>query len=297
MKKILMCFFLIPTLSFASIEIVAPHAPGGPSDMISRSIHFYLSKEKYNIIYKPGAGTLIGIRHTINNDAMLISTFIQTFVTNPKIYSNLDYNPDKDLEIIATVAVMPSVLVCSKKTNLKTFEDFESYDKKLNFGIAGYGSTEHIATEILFMQVEKNHTLIPYSKGGANAVKDLIGGHIDCIFSNYPTIKKHVDNDSLVFLISTHNVDPDIKNWGQKFNTKFPIQSIIGLVVNSKLDVDLKNSILEDLKNQLHNSADKLSALGFFPLISIDKADIQDAIDNNKMMKDIIEKRNIKLKN
>lgn len=297
MKKILMFLFLIPTLSFASVEIVAPHAPGGPSDMISRSIHFYLSKEKYNIIYKPGAGTLTGIRHTINNDAMLISTFIQTFVTNPKIYPNLDYDPNIDLEIIATVAVMPSVLVCNKKTNFKTFEDFKSNNKKLNFGIAGYGSTEHIATEILFMQIEKNHTLIPYSKGGSNAAKDLIGGHIDCIFSNYPTIKKHIDNESLVFLISTHKVNVDIEYWEKKFNREFPIQSIIGLVVTSKMDTNLKNSILEDLKNHLHKSSDKLSALGFFPLISIDKEKIQDAIENNKAMKEIIEKRNIRLKN
>lgn len=297
MKIILFLIFLLPSLSFAAVEIVAPHSPGGPSDMISRSIHHYLSKDDYTVIYKPGAGTLTGIRHTINNDAILISTFIQTFVTNPKVYPNLSYDPYNDLEIIATVAVMPSVLVCNKKTGFNSYEDFKSTNKKLNFGIAGYGSTEHIATEILFIQINKIHNLIPYSKGGSNAVKDLIGGHIDCIFSNYPTIKKHVSNESLVFLISTHDIDNRIVSWESKFNVKFPIQSLIGLVVSTRLDENLKKSILTDLQNELHKSSDKLKDLGFFPNIGLDNDSINHAIKNNNEIKKIIEERNIKLKN
>lgn len=296
--KIFVSLFVIlfPIFVSADTEIIAPHAPGGPSDMIARAVHTNLPKNEYRIVYKPGAGTLLGINHVMTTNSMLISGFIHTYITNPKIYDNLFYDPDKDLEIIATLAVMPNVLVCHKKTEFKSYNDFVSNTKTLNFGIAGVGSTEHIATEILFNEIKKKHILIPYSQGGKSAVTDLLGGHIDCIFSNYPTVKNFVKEESLVFLISTHKIDSTI-SWEEKFHKKFPFQSILGIVVNSKLNQETKNKIIVDLQNHLHKSNNKLFELGFFPIISTEKTMIDYAIQNNKETSFLIDHLNIRLKN
>lgn len=296
-NKFIFLLFLVPSISIASIEIVAPHSPGGPSDMIARSINSELPPKKYSVLYKPGAGTLAGIRHTIDNNGVLISTFIQTFVTNPKTYTNLNYDPYNDLEIIATIAIMPSVLVCHNKNNFKTYEDFKNSQKTLTFGIAGFGSTEHIVTEILFLELQKTHKLIPYSRGGGNAMTDLIGGHIDCIFSNYPTVKNHLENKSITPLISTQKVTEIVPTWEEKFKTKFPIQSLIGLVVSKNMNQSIKNEILADLRSgNMINLKNRLISLGFFPSIGTEETDIKSAIENNNLIKKIIEERNIKLK-
>jgi tripartite-type tricarboxylate transporter receptor subunit TctC len=279
------------------MEIIAPHSPGGPSDMIARSLTSELPSKKYNVVYKPGAGTLSGIRYTIDHNGILISTFIQTFVTNPKSYDNLNYNPNDDLEIIATIAVMPSILVCHNKNNFKTYEDFKNSKKTLTFGIAGYGSTEHIITEILFLELQKRHRLIPYSRGGANAITDLIGGHIDCIFSNYPTAKNHLENKSIIPLISTHKITPLVSSWEEQFKIGFPIQSFIGLVISKNASQELRKEIIEDLKTiNIDNLRKRLLNLGFFPDIGIRENDVNNAINNNNLIKKIIEEKNIKLK-
>jgi tripartite-type tricarboxylate transporter receptor subunit TctC len=295
MKLILIiCLFLsLPSYAKFSIEITAPHAPGGPSDIIARIVQKNLISDDYFINYRPGAGTLQAISHVKNTESILVSTFIQTFVTNPLIFSNLNYHPTNDLIVIGTIGIMPSMLICNSKLNFKHFNDFKNYQKNLNFGIAGYGSTEHISTEILFESIGKRHTLIPYSRGGTEALAQVLGGHLDCIFSNYPTIKSQVHHKNISKLIVTHKVDIDVLTWDDYFRSEFPISSIIGLVVSSAAEDKFKDKIRNDfLKMSLNNISNDLIAVGFFPFVDFSKnVNLSTDKRNQKILKYLIDKK------
>jgi len=284
------------TNSYSSmIEIVSPHSPGGPSDMILKYLTYNLPPKKYQIVYKPGAATFIAMGHVSNNpNSFLISTFIQTFVTNPLIKQkeNLSYN--NNLKIIANIAIMPSVLICNKNTNITNILDLKNTKKILNFGIAGYGSTEHLTTEMLFLKIKKTHTLIPYSRGGNLAISNLLAGHLDCIFSNYPTAKSYIENDMFNVIISSQQINKKIPYWKIEFNEEFPFESRIGIAVSVDVNQTTKTAILNDIDLSFTDDT-MLTSLGFIPIVSTNSGDVIDSYANNKKLKILIETNSINL--
>lgn len=267
MKRLaLLVAFTVSTIYSYATEFTVHHAPGGPSDRATRAITKYLPAD-YTVVNRPGAGGRIAVRHLIKNNTMMLATTSQIFVTNTLSTQDAGYSPLRDLSIIGNVAVMPNVLVCRSELGYKTLNDVGK--RNLNFAVAGYGSSEHIATETLFTKLSGKHLSIPYPLGGSGGVNDLLGGAIDCMFANYPTIKPFIDDKRITVMMASHDVELNIPTWQSMFNEPFPFQSYLSIVISSRMEENDKKKMAADLTIAFTNPelASDLKSLGLFPIL------------------------------
>lgn len=279
-----------------AVEITVHHAPGGPSDKIARYLHKSLDSKGYLVVNRPGAAGRPAVKHVMSSNSVLVATVAQIYVSNPITFKDLDYNPNTDLDILAVVAQMPNMLTCRAQLGFTTLSDVINTTKSLNFGVNGYGSSEHIATEALFKKLKGKHLAVPYPNAGNRNVMDLLGGTIDCIFSNYPNIKPFLNDSRVSILFSSHDLGVNVPNWQSYFKEPFPYNSTIALVVAKKMDQELKNKIVADFKEVFDSNSFKEDVLqiGLNPIGKTDSSSIARVYKNNVELRRFIEANNIK---
>jgi tripartite-type tricarboxylate transporter receptor subunit TctC len=282
-------------LSVNATEFTVMHGPGGVSDITTRFLAEQMGGNKYQVVNRPGAAGRIALRHMLQENTVMLATMAQVFVTNPINFKDLEHVPDRDFTVLATVATMPSVLVCNKKTNINAYKDFQNNTKPLTFGVAGYGSSEHIATEILIKKVKTPHLIVPYSQGGSSSVINLLGGHIDCMFANYPTIRSHLANQNVNVLLSSHNIGVGI-SWKDVYKEAFPFDSYLAVIVPTNMPKDQKSTITQDLSIafKIKDYNNSLLNLGLFPNSSTDINMLEKARINNLAVNKFITENNIR---
>lgn len=280
------------------IEFTVMHGPGGVSDIVTRFIAKELpDKNNYRIENRPGAAGKIAIKHLLDTPSMMLATMVQVYATNPLQSTEQIYDPQKDLEILATVGVMPSALICHKNTGIKDFDSFQKVNKTLTFGVGGFGSSEHISTEVLLSKFNNKHKSIPYAQGGSTAIKDLLGGHIDCMFGNFPTIRNHISSPNLTLIMTSHKMIDSVVAWEEVFKEKFPFQSYLSIVASAKLDKSIKDKIRRDLNIAFTktNFEKELTSLGLFPFYSIENSQIEKAVSDIRETQKFIISNKIKI--
>jgi len=283
-KSLLILLIGISMISNAT-EFTVHHAPGGPSDRVTRLITKYLPND-YVIINRPGAGGRTATKHLIKDNTVMLATVNQIFVTNMLSAQSSGYDPIRDLEIIGTAAAMPNVLACRSSLGFKELKDLN--ERQLNFGVAGYGSSEHIATEVLFTKITGKHQSIPYAQGGSSSLNDMLGGNLDCMFANYPTIKPFIEDRRITVLFSSHDLGLNISTWREQFGEQFPLQSYLSIVISKRMPSSDKRKVIEDISRVFENSDFKaeLKTLGLFVIARTDPGSI-DQIEraNNALFK------------
>lgn len=277
-----------------ALEFTVQHAPGGPSDRVTRLITKYLPSD-YVIINRPGAGGRTATKHLIKDNTIMLATVSQIFVTNLLTTQGSGYEPIRDLEIVGTAAVMPNVLACRSGLGFKDVKDLSG--RQLNFGVAGYGSSEHIATEALFTKITGNHQSIPYAQGGATGVNDLLGGNLDCMFANYPTIKPFIEDRRITVLFSSHDLGLNVSTWREQFGEQFPFQSYLSVIVSKQMPLTDKRRVIEDIVRVFENSDFKseLKSLGVFVVARTDSHSVDQVERANNALFKFLTNSKIKL--
>lgn len=279
------------TLANAVTEFTVHHAPGGPSDKVTRIITKYLPENQYVVTNRPGAQGRIAVKHLMSTDSIMLSSMAQIYVNNQLL--GVDYNPDKDLSVIANIGIMPSVLVCRSDMNLHSVPDLIK-SNHLTFAVAGIGSSEHLATEVLFNRMNKRHLIVPYATGGGKSIMDILGKHVDCMFGNYPTLKEWVTDKRLSVIMTSHDLGLSVNTWESLYNEKFPFNASLAVVTGSQ---NSNKRIINDLEKVISNKrfiAD-LKEIGIFPTVGMSPKDINNVVKNNKLIKDVIIQNGIKL--
>src|SRR5215471_9726077 len=178
------------------IRLVVPYAPGGPTDVLGRMTADYLARDLKQAAFvenKAGAQGAIGadaVAHADPDGYTLLFTASSVIELNPMLYKKLAYDPDHDLQVLAVVTDLPSVMLVHPSVPAKTVAEFVAYAKqnpgKLNFGSAGTGGVGHLSGEIFKQMAGIEMTHVPY-KGAGPALADLISGHIQATFETVGT--------------------------------------------------------------------------------------------------------------
>jgi tripartite-type tricarboxylate transporter receptor subunit TctC len=188
------------------ITWVVPFTPGGQADTAARVLSKVFGEkigQQIVIDNRPGAGGIIGAEMVMNAKPDGYTIFYGSsgpMGILPKLHKKISYDPVKNFEPIAAIAVSPLVLLIPPGKPYKTFKEFVDYARKnpdkLNFSSVGIGSTHHLGGELLSLAIGTKMIHVPY-KGSAPAVIDLLAGRIDVAFDNYAPIKPHLDAGKL----------------------------------------------------------------------------------------------------
>jgi len=296
MKKLFLILMYVIAFSVNAVELTVHHALGGPSDKITRLIAKNLPA--YTIQNRPGAAGRIAVKHILQGNSVLTATIPQIYVTNPLMFPDLEYNPETDLEIIGVAAIMPNLLVCNSKSEIKNFKDLLTTTRSLSFATSGYGSSDHIASEALFVHTKSKHIIIPYPTGGSKSIFDVVGGNVDCTFGNYATVKPIMNDPRVTILFSSHAIIDKIPTWEQYFKEPFPYQSYIALVVAKNMEFEKKKQLVSDISKVFSNKEfkDTVSDLGLIPVGSTESWAINSVIKENKSLARFIANNKLQIK-
>lgn len=168
------------------IRFVVPYAPGGATDTSARIAAEYLTNkfgQQVLVENKPGGGTIIAteIVAKAKPDGYTILMAAAPVATNTSFGLKLPYDPVKELAPVCSYVDMPLLLACNPSAPYRTMAEFITWAKKqtapIPYASAGNASMPHLWGEQLRMELGIKLDHVGY-KGSADALKDVLGGHV-----------------------------------------------------------------------------------------------------------------------
>jgi tripartite-type tricarboxylate transporter receptor subunit TctC len=190
-----------------SVRLVVPFPPGGITDVLARHVADRLSArfgKPVVVDNRPGAGGTIGagmVARAAPDGYTLLFGATSTIAVSPSMYrKNLPYDPIRDFAAITRVASVPSVLVVHPSAGIASVQALREAARrapgKWLFGSAGPGTSQHLAGTLFEVLTDTRMTHVPY-QGGAPALSDLVGGHVDLMFEPLPTALPFIRSGTL----------------------------------------------------------------------------------------------------
>lgn len=179
------------------IQIIVP-APGGggTADTIARILTQELEKhlpqqpqpQRVLIDNRGGANGNIGAAAAARaapDGYTFLYSWAGTLATNPALYRDLPFDPQRDFEPVVLVGNVPNILVVNRDLGPRTLDQFTAYARanpeRINFGSTGNGSSMHLAGALYAQATGVRMTHVPYN-APAQATNDLVAGRIQAMF-------------------------------------------------------------------------------------------------------------------
>jgi tripartite-type tricarboxylate transporter receptor subunit TctC len=167
------------------VRVVCGYPAGGGSDALARAFADFLSKnlgQPFVVENKAGAGGTVAaveVKRAAPDGYTLMYTISTTMIMNKVLYRNLQYDPDKDFDLISYVPVPGLPLVVSTQTGCQNLAEFVAFARKekTNVGTYGAGSFAHMC----IAEVNKFYDLkieAVHYRGEAPMWTDLAAGSI-----------------------------------------------------------------------------------------------------------------------
>ena len=183
------------------IQCIVPFAPGGGSDILTRTIMEYidLPKGMVAINIEGGAG-LVGAQECANADAdgyTILAHNPMNLIAQGLTGTN---NLWKELNLLAFVVDDWCVVSTNKTSGWKSVEEFAAYAKEhpgeVKWGVTGSGITmADTLRAIKALDIEC--TVVPYD-GGSNTRAALLGNHIQIEMSTSSDVANYVASGDVV---------------------------------------------------------------------------------------------------
>src|SRR6478735_10348482 len=195
-------FFFFATVAGAQsypahpVKWVVPYPPGGTTDLLARFMANWLSEkmgQQFLIENKPGGGNNIGVEYVVKSepDGYTMLLVNPANGINTTLYPKLPFNFLTDIAPVAGIARSPNVMVVRPSFPAKNVAEFIDYCKKnpgkINMASSGAGTSVHLSGELFKAMAGIDMKHVPY-KGAGPATTDLIGGQVDVLFDNMPSI-------------------------------------------------------------------------------------------------------------
>ena len=198
-----------------AIKIIVPYAPGGLPDTTARIVGLKLQErigQSVVIENRPGGVGSVAVNALTQAPAdgyTLMVTDGSTVTINPALFKSLSYGM-KDVVAVSLLARAPLFLAVNTTIPVSTLKEFIDYVKahpgEVNYGSSGIGSAHHISMEAMKSALGLNLTHVPY-RGTGQSVPALLGGHVQVLFSAYPSLAAAIQ-DNRVKLLATNGAQP-----------------------------------------------------------------------------------------
>ena len=183
-----------------TIRLIAPAAPGGGVDIISRLVANNLAQawgQSVLVDNRGGSGTTVGtnLAAKSNPDGYTMVSCSLAISTAPALYSKLPYDTEKDLSPISLVATQPFVYVVVPSLGVNSMQDLIALARakpgEIRYGTGGSGGASHLGTEQLRMMTGIALVHVPY-KGTGPALTAMLGGEIQMQLIGISSVVPHM---------------------------------------------------------------------------------------------------------
>jgi tripartite-type tricarboxylate transporter receptor subunit TctC len=186
------------------IRLVAPFAPGGGTDLVSRMVAQKLTESFGQAVIvdnRPGGNTIIGTDLVAKSspDGYTLELVASTHVLVP-LFLKAPYHPTKDFAAITTIAKSEFVLLVNPALSVNNLKELIAYAKskpgQLNYATPAAGGTNHLVHEMLNLLTNTKMRHVPY-KGTGPAITALLGGEVQLHFSTSGPTVPHINSGRL----------------------------------------------------------------------------------------------------
>lgn len=200
------------------IKFIAPIAPGGLTDTLTREIATGLSAKLGQPVVvdnRPGGGGTIGMVAAAKSPAdgyHIVMVYAGVASVNPVLIPDLPYNTLNDFSPISLAGGFPLVLIAKESLPANSTKELIEYAKqnpgKLNYASAGNATSSHITMELFLRSAGISMVHIPY-KGEKPVLNDLMGGQVDVAFNSLTSVLPLMQSGKIKVLgISTPKASP-----------------------------------------------------------------------------------------
>ncbi|MCC6532765.1 MAG: tripartite tricarboxylate transporter substrate binding protein [Burkholderiales bacterium] len=182
------------------IHFIVAAPPGGPADALTRMIAPKLTEiwnQPVVIDNRPGANGIIGTEMTARAapDGYTIVMVAAGVAINPSLYRRVPYDPVRDFSPVTQAIALPNVLVVHPSLGVAGIAELVAAARAkpdtIAFGSAGKGTSGHLALELLQL-VSTTRFVHLASKGGSQALSELLGAKVHALFSIGSSALPHV---------------------------------------------------------------------------------------------------------
>jgi len=260
------------------VRFVVPFAPGGSTDTLARTLGVKLSDfvgQQVVVDNRPGANGNIGmeiVARAAPDGHTIVLGYIANLAIGPGLYEKLPFDPVKDYAPITQLASSPNVLVAHPAVPARNFKELIALAKakpgQINFASASVASVGHLTGELLNNLAGIKMVHVPY-KGSGQAVTDLLGGHVQLMFSGFSSTLPHIKSGKLRPLVVTgaqrSPALPDVPTIAESGFPGFEATAWYGVLAPAKTPKPIVTRLHAEIVKvlQLPDVKERLGNLGF----------------------------------
>jgi tripartite-type tricarboxylate transporter receptor subunit TctC len=229
------------------IRIVDAFPPGGPSDIVGRSISPRLTEalgQPVVIDNRGGAAGVVGcdlVAKAAPDGYTLLLGPSGALTIQPSLSAKLPYDAQRDFEPVTQLTSGPQVIAVNPGVPAKSVGDLIALAKakpgQLNYASGGTGTANHLAAEVFKLAAGVDIVHVPY-KGTGPALASVLAGETQMIVSSLLPALPHLKSGKLRALAVTSSsrssAVPDVPTAAESGLPKFETSSWHGILAPAK---------------------------------------------------------------
>jgi tripartite-type tricarboxylate transporter receptor subunit TctC len=177
------------------LRLVVAFTAGGTTDFVARLLADKMKGplgQSVIVENKPGANGAIGAEFVAKSDPDGYTLFFTTagaVAINPAFRKNLAYDPVADFAPVGLAVKNSTLVVVRSNLEANNAKELVALAKQrpITVGVTGIGAISHLGLELFQSAAGVKFQHVPY-RGAAQAITDLIGGQLDGLVADVPTV-------------------------------------------------------------------------------------------------------------
>jgi tripartite-type tricarboxylate transporter receptor subunit TctC len=182
------------------VKMIVPLGAGGPADLVGRYVAQQLSerfKQSFFIENRTGAAGIIGTAEAAKAapDGYTLLVTASPHINLEILATNKTYQLMRDFTAVAISFSTDAVMVVNPSVPAKSVTELIALAKAkpgaLTYASSGPGSNKHLGGELFKLMTGTDILHVAY-KGSTQARNDIIGGHVNMMFDEVPSVAPNV---------------------------------------------------------------------------------------------------------
>jgi tripartite-type tricarboxylate transporter receptor subunit TctC len=201
------------------IRLIVAFTAGGTTDFMARLLADKLKGALGQTVIvenRAGANGAIAADYVAKAEPdgyTLFFTTVGAVAINPGLRNDLSYDPLKDFAPVGMAAFNSTMLVVSAAMKVNSAQELAALARAkpgtVTIGVTGIGAVSHLGLELFSSAAGIKLTIVPY-RGASQAITDILGGNLDGLMGDVPTVLTQIRAGKLKALAATSTQRSDI---------------------------------------------------------------------------------------